>query len=99
MQVLKQKDQAFMLKQKLQKVKTQLIIKNNTVARANKKNDSMFDKLSFSDIFYTMDDDYLAFMAYENPDQLKRMCMFLSLDNQLRLEEIEKKSKNKKNLN
>ena len=53
----------------------------------------MFENLSFTEIFETFDEEYLTFVAYENPEQLKRMCIFLSLDNQLRLEEVKKKPK------
>ncbi len=53
----------------------------------------MFDNLSFTEIFETFDEEYLTYMAYENPEQLDRMCVFLSLDNQLRLEEYNKKDK------
>tara|TARA_Y100000114_G_C11638756_1_gene268149 strand:- start:221 stop:427 length:207 start_codon:yes stop_codon:yes gene_type:complete len=64
------------------------------VARGNKiKPIRMFDNLSFTEIFETFDEDYLTYMAYENPEQLNRMCVFLSLDNQLRLEEYNKKDK------
>tara|TARA_Y100000356_G_C11234386_1_gene276860 strand:+ start:1131 stop:1337 length:207 start_codon:yes stop_codon:yes gene_type:complete len=64
------------------------------VARGNKiKTIKMFDNLSFTEIFETFDEDYLTYMAYENPEQLNRMCVFLSLDNQLRLEEYNKKDK------
>ena len=53
----------------------------------------MFDNLSFTEIFETFDEEYLTYVAYENPEQLDRMCVFLSLDNQLRLEEYNKKDK------
>ena len=62
--------------------------------RGNKiKAITMFDNLSFTEIFETFDEEYLTYMAYENPEQLDRMCVFLSLDNQLRLEEYNKKDK------
>ena len=53
----------------------------------------MFDNLSFTEIFETFDEEYLTYVAFENPEQLNRMCVFLSLDNQLRLEEYNKKDK------
>jgi hypothetical protein len=63
------------------------------VARGNKLKTIMFENLSFTEIFETFDEEYLTFVAYENPEQLNRMCIFLSLDNQLRLEEVKKKPK------
>ena len=63
------------------------------MARGNKLKTIMFENLSFTEIFETFDEEYLTFVAYENPEQLKRMCIFLSLDNQLRLEEVKKKPK------
>ena len=55
----------------------------------------MFQDLSFTDIFDTFDDEYLTSMAHEKPGQLKRMCLFLSLDGQLLKEKYHKESKNK----
>ena len=40
----------------------------------------LFDELTFTDIFETFDDEYLITIADKNPEQLKRMCVFLSLD-------------------
>lgn len=57
-------------------------------------------ELSFTDIFETFDEEYLTKIAYTNPDQLQRMCLFLSLDNQLQKEQYQRDIKyNKKELN
>ena len=58
----------------------------------------MFEELTFTDIFETFDEEYLASMARKNPDQLRRMCVFLTLDEQLRKEQYAKKT-DKKHLN
>ena len=42
----------------------------------------MFDELTFTDIFETFDDEYLTTIAEKNPEQLRKMCVFLSLDYQ-----------------
>ena len=61
---------------------------------------NMFQDLSFTDIFDTFDDEYLTFMAESNPEQLKRMCLFLSLDTQLLKEKFHREIKqNKDKLN
>mgnify|MGYP003639547004 CR=1 FL=1 len=59
---------------------------NNTKAAA------LFDELTFTDVFETFDEEYLTLIAEKNPDQLKRMCIFLSLDDQIRKEKFEKLS-------
>ena len=82
-----------MLKQRLQNLKIVNTIKNNTVARGNNLKTRMFDNLSFTEIFETFDEEYLTYVAYENPEQLNRMCMFLSLDDQLRKEEYQRRDK------
>ena len=51
-----------------------------------KINKVLFEDLTFTDIFETFDDEYLTDMALNKPEQLNRMCIFLTLDNQLRLE-------------
>lgn len=58
---------------------------------------NMFDELSFTDIFETFDEEYLTMMADKNPEQLKRMCLFLSLDDQIRKEKLEKIPKTQMN--
>ena len=50
----------------------------------------MFDELTFTDIFETFDDEYLTDMALNKPEQLNRMCIFLSLDEQIRIEKYNK---------
>ena len=56
-----------------------------------------FEELTFTDIFETFDDEYLTDMALNNPEQLNRMCIFLSLDEQIRKENQYKLSKEKTN--
>tara|TARA_R110001592_G_scaffold179264_3_gene420793 strand:+ start:1203 stop:1400 length:198 start_codon:yes stop_codon:yes gene_type:complete len=63
----------------------------------NKMKLNMFDELSFTDIFETFDEEYLTMMADKNPEQLKRMCLFLSLDDQIRKEKLEKIPKTQMN--
>ena len=61
---------------------------------------NMFQDLSFTDIFDTFDDEYLTLMAESNPEQLKRMCLFLRLDTQLLKEKFHREIKqNKDKLN
>ncbi len=68
------------------------MVKNKTM--------NMFQDLSFTDIFDTFDDEYLTLMAESNPEQLKRMCLFLSLDTQLLKEKFHREIKqNKDKLN
>ena len=62
-----------------------------------KINPIMFEELTFGDIFETFDEEYLAAMAHKNPEQLKRMCIFLSLDDQLQKEQLERMPKSKMN--
>ena len=57
----------------------------------------LFEELTFTDIFETFDDEYLTDMALNNPEQLNRMCIFLSLDEQIRKENQYKSSKEKIN--
>ena len=57
----------------------------------------LFEELTFTDIFETFDDEYLTDMALNNPEQLNRMCIFLSLDEQIRKENQYKLSKEKTN--
>ena len=62
-----------------------------------KLKDIMFEELTFGDLFETFDEEYLTMMAHKNPDQLKRMCIFLSLDNQLRKEQLARMPKSEMN--
>ena len=50
--------------------------------------EGIFGELTFSDIFETFDDEYLTLMAAEKPEQLKKMCLFLTLDEQIRMEKM-----------
>jgi hypothetical protein len=50
----------------------------------------LFEDLTFTDIFETFDDEYLTDMALNKPEQLKRMCIFLSLDEQIKKEQHQK---------
>ena len=60
------------------------------MAKANKIKMGSFQDLNFSDIFDTMDDEYLEDIALHEPKQLLRMCTFLTLDGQIRKEGITK---------
>jgi len=77
-----------MLRQKHQKVKTLVIIKKHIVGKGNKEKSGSFQNINFWEIFEAMDDDYLEEMAINDPKQMKRMCTFLTLDHQIRKEEI-----------
>ena len=55
-----------------------------------KINKVLFEDLTFTDIFETFDDEYLMDMALNKPEQLNRMCIFLSLDEQIRKEKYHK---------
>ena len=57
----------------------------------------LFNELTFTDIFDTFDEEYLTKIAETNPDQLRRMCIFLSLDHQMLKEKYE--LTNKKEMN
>ena len=60
------------------------------MAKANKVKMGSFQDLNFSDIFDTMDDEYLEEITLHEPKQLIRMCTFLTLDAQIRKEGITK---------
>ena len=51
-----------------------------------------FQDINFSDIFETMDEEYLEEIALTDPKQLIRMCTFLTLDAQIRREGVTKTS-------
>jgi hypothetical protein len=63
-----------------------------------KINKVLFEDLTFTDIFETFDDEYLTDMALNKPEQLNRMCIFLSLDEQIRKEKYHK-TKSKTQIN
>jgi len=58
------------------------------VGKGNKEKSGSFQNINFWEIFEAMDDDYLEEMAINDPKQMKRMCTFLTLDHQIRKEEI-----------
>ena len=51
---------------------------------------------SFTKIFESLDDDYLAKLAHRNPKVLQNMCMFLAIDLQLEQEDLKKSKKKPK---
>ena len=51
---------------------------------------------SFTKIFESLDDDYLARLARKNPKVLQNLCMFLSIDLQLEQEELKRAKKKSK---
>ena len=63
----------------------------------NTKNMTLFNDLTFTDVFETFDEEYLTIIADKNPEQLKRMCIFLSLDDQIRKEKFSKLLKKEMN--
>ena len=44
--------------------------------------------LSFSEVFYSMEDELLIEMALYYPQQLRDLCVFLTLDCQMAEEEV-----------
>jgi hypothetical protein len=52
----------------------------------------MFKDLSFTEVFESLDDESLTLIAQNDPKQLQRMCIFLSLDKQMAREKITPKS-------
>ena len=60
------------------------------MGKGNKENMGSFQDINFSDIFETMDEEYLEEIAFHDPKQLIRMCTFLTLDAQIRREGITK---------
>jgi hypothetical protein len=46
---------------------------------------------NFTEFFFNLDDETLAIIAYKYPQALVNMCMFLTLDQQLRREELKNK--------
>ncbi len=63
------------------------------MGKANKEKMGSFQDINFSDIFETMDNEYLEEIALHDPKQLIRMCTFLTLDAQIRREGITKSNK------
>ena len=60
------------------------------MGKVNKIKMGSFQDINFSDIFETMDEEYLEEMALTDPKQLIRMCTFLTLDAQIRREGLNK---------
>lgn len=51
---------------------------------------SNFEQGTFTQFFFSIDDATLVEIAYTNPGALRRMCMYLTVDQQLLLQEIKK---------
>ena len=79
-----------MLRQKYQEVKNLVIIRKHIVDKGDKIKMNSFQNLNFFDIFESMDNEFLTDMAINDPKQLKRMCVFLTLDHQIRQEGVTK---------
>ena len=60
------------------------------MGKVNKTKMGSFQDINFSDIFETMDHEYLEEIALHDPKQLIRMCTFLTLDAQIRREGLTK---------
>ncbi len=59
------------------------------MGKANKiKMKGTFQDINFNDIFDAMDEEYLEEIALTDPKQLIRMCVFLTLDAQIRKESL-----------
>ena len=80
--------QGFILRQNHQEVKNLVIIKKHIVGKESKIKMSSFQNINFFDIFEAMDNEFLLDMVINDPKQMKRMCTFLTLDHQIRKEEI-----------
>tara|TARA_B100000214_G_C23860398_1_gene577778 strand:+ start:631 stop:837 length:207 start_codon:yes stop_codon:yes gene_type:complete len=63
------------------------------VAKGSKTKIGTFQDMNFSDIFEAMDEEYLEELALTDPKQLQRMCLFLTLDAQIRKESLTTSSK------
>ncbi len=64
------------------------------MAKGNKTKIGTFQDMNFSDIFEAMDEEYLEELALTDPKQLQRMCLFLTLDAQIRKESLTTSNKN-----
>ena len=60
------------------------------MGKGSKMKTGSFQDINFSDIFETMDEEYLEEIALHDPKQLIRMCTFLTLDAQIRREGLTK---------
>ena len=63
------------------------------MGKGSKIKTGSFQDINFSDIFETMDEEYLEEIALHDPKQLIRMCTFLTLDAQIRREGLTKTNK------
>ncbi len=63
------------------------------MAKGSKTKIGTFQDMNFSDIFEAMDEEYLEELALTDPKQLQRMCLFLTLDAQIRKESLTTSSK------
>ena len=63
------------------------------MGKGSKIKTGSFQDINFSDIFETMDHEYLEEIALHDPKQLIRMCTFLTLDAQIRREGLTKTNK------
>ena len=62
------------------------------MGKGSKIKTGSFQDINFSDIFETMDHEYLEEIALHDPKQLIRMCTYLTLDAQIRKEGLTKSS-------
>ena len=60
------------------------------MGKGNKIKMGTFQDINFNDIFDAMDIEYLEEIALHDPKQLQRMCMYLTLDTQIRKEGLTK---------
>ena len=60
------------------------------MGKGNKIKMGTFQDINFNDIFDAMDVEYLEEIALHDPKQLQRMCMYLTLDTQIRKEGLTK---------
>jgi hypothetical protein len=57
--------------------------------RKSKKKEAVEEISNFSQVFNSMEDELLVEMALYYPQQLRDLCLFLTLDQQLAKEELE----------
>jgi hypothetical protein len=61
--------------------------------KSKKKQEEPTEAISnFSEVFYSMEDELLVEMAVLYPQQLRDLCLFLTLDRQMAEEEIQYKT-------
>ena len=64
------------------------------MGKGNKIKAGTFQDMNFGDIFDAMDVEYLEEIALHDPKQLQRMCVYLTLDDQIRKEGLTKSKHN-----